>query len=551
MNKIQELLKTAYPGDQVEHILSDIHELWTKYDGLESSGTSLSEKDVALITYGDQVSTEGENKLKTLHKFLKDKLEGLVNKIHILPFYPYTSDDGFSVTDYYAVNPELGGWEDVESMSKDFDIMFDAVINHVSQESDWFKKFLKGDPNYANYFINGDDYSDLSKVVRPRTLPLIHEYEGGKRVWTTFSKDQVDINYADPDLFLNVLDVLLFYVAKGAKMIRLDAIGFMWKEDGTTCIHLEQTHNLIKVIRLVIEQVDPTVILITETNVPHKENISYFGEGDEAHMVYNFTLPPLLAYSILNQDTEILKNWASSLELPADNVCFFNFLSSHDGIGVRPVSGILSDEQIGTLIKSAEANGGKVSYRTDASGQSPYEINCNYFSMLKGEEQDEELAVKRMLLAHALLLTFPGLPAIYFHSMFGMQNDLEGLERLGYNRAVNREKFDLQSIESILLEQNSVSVQVSEGIKRLIEIRQQYPQFHPLAKFEILDTPKGVFGIRRFHSDVSVQAIVAYFNLSSEPVIIKDEDVNDDLIGKKKVVDGTVSLKGLQFSWFS
>ena len=336
----------------------------------------VSEQDVILITYGDMVKGEGESALATQHRFLKETVSDIINTIHILPFYPYTSDDGFSVVDYYAVNPDVGDWEDVQAMGQDFQLMFDAVLNHISSESEWFQGFLRGEAPYKDYFVTVDPSTDLSAVVRPRALPLltpVQTSEGEQHVWTTFSEDQIDLNIMNPDMLIEMVKILLFYVEKGAKFIRLDAIAFLWKEIGTSSIHLPQTHTVIQIMRELLNEVAPDVVLITETNVPHKENISYFGDGtNEAQMVYQFPLPPLVLHTLTTGDATALTEWASALERVSDSTTFFNFTSSHDGIGVRPVEQMLTTDEVGRLVELAQAHGGHVSYKNNPDGsQSP------------------------------------------------------------------------------------------------------------------------------------------------------------------------------------
>ena len=347
-----------------------------------------------------------------------------------------------------------------------------------------------------------------------------------------------------------MLDVLLFYVSKGAKIIRLDAVGFLWKKDNSTCIHLHETHAIIKIIRLVIDKIAPGVLLVTETNVPHIENISYFGNGDEAHMVYNFTLPPLLAFSLLNETTTKLQEWAGKLELRHEGTCFFNFLSSHDGVGLRPVDGILEHEELQTILDAAQANGGKVSYRHDKGLPSPYEVNCNYFSLLHGVESDKGLAIKRTLLAHAILLSFPGLPAIYFHSIFGQENDLKGLENSGYNRAINRQKFTLDNIEKNIRENGSSANMILRHIGQLIRVKQSHPQFHPLANFEIPFVEDGLLCIKKWTKTDPASSLYTYFNLSGKTRrIILPEPSNDILNDNDRSI--TVDeLKPYDFAWY-
>ncbi|MGD2105254.1 MAG: alpha-amylase family glycosyl hydrolase, partial [Anaerolineae bacterium] len=352
----------------------------------------LTERDVFLVAYGDQVSEPGRAPLHTLAEVLENKVldssgEGGITGLHILPFFPYSSDDGFSVIDYTQVNPELGTWDDVERLGHSFRLMFDAVINHVSSESAWFQAFREGNPKYEDTFIVMDPETDLSEVVRPRHKPLLTAVEtarGEKWVWTTFSADQIDLNYANPDVLLDIIDVLLLYVEKGAEVIRLDAIAYVWKEVGTSCIHLDQAHRIVRLFRAILDAVAPHVVLITETNVPHDENVSYFGDGhNEAQMVYQFPLPPLVLHTFHTGSAHRLAEWAAGLNTPSDSTTFFNFLASHDGVGVRPVEGILSRSEIDALVERTRKHGGYVSHKTNADGsKSVYELNISYFDAL-------------------------------------------------------------------------------------------------------------------------------------------------------------------------
>ena len=321
MSTISELITFVYGAAQTPAIVERINQLIAEFkpDTLPTS-QFFTEQDAILITYGDMVSEEGERPLTTLHQFLTMHARDIINTVHILPFYPYSSDDGFSVIDYTQVDPDLGNWDDVRALRQEFKLMFDAVINHISQESAWYQAFLRDEAPYTDYFTVVDPSEDLTAVFRPRILPLLTPAQtpsGLKHVWTTFSADQIDLNYASVDLLLEILRVLLIYVQQGADMIRLDAIGFMWKEIGTRCLHLPQTHAIIQLMRLVIEQVSPSTALVTETNVPHEENISYFGNGrNEAQMVYNFSLPPLTLHAFHTGNATVLSQWASPFNHP-------------------------------------------------------------------------------------------------------------------------------------------------------------------------------------------------------------------------------------------
>lgn len=523
MSDFRKHIEYLYP-DHVEETLVSIYDLMRKYASkIQKDTFAFSQKDVVLIAYADSFKSKDKTDLQTLHHVSKKYLKGLINTIHILPFYPFTSDDGFSVVDYKKVNPDFGDWKDINHLHEDFNLMFDAVINHISKSSDWFQSYLKGTQKFKDFFIEENPNNiDLNKVTRPRIHPLLHPFlKEGKEthIWTTFSKDQVDLNYSNPKVFLAVLEVLLFYVSKGAKMIRLDAIAFLWKKLGTNCIHLEETHKVIQLYRKVIEEIAPQTIIISETNVPHQENISYFGDGfNEAHMVYNFSLPPLLAYSLHTENINVLTDWAQSLSLPSNKTSFFNFTASHDGIGVRPLQGIIADEGIHQLAAKAKSHGGFVSYKTNADGtESPYELNCNYMDLLTNPSEDISIRARRFLLTQSVMLCFQGIPGVYYHSVFGSDNDRQAALDSGINRRINRAKIQLEDLEEQLENHSSLRSQVYQEYEKMLETRVNEIAFHPNAK-TIYFKDKGVFIIERNHEG---ESILCLHNFTSSEIDIQ------------------------------
>lgn len=524
---INKRLHRLYPPEIAERAVNSIIDLIFKYkQRIVSKEYHLSQKDIVMITYGDQVNRDHEASLHTLKEFMDNHLKGIINSVHILPFYPSSSDGGFSVVSYNAVDPKMGSWREIESIAGEYRLMVDGVINHVSQYSDWFKAYLAGDKYFQDYFIEVDPSIDLSCVTRPRATPLLSEFkddEGRLRhIWTTFSKDQVDLNYKSHRVLRNVLDCMFYYIEKGATLIRLDAIAFIWKELGTPCVHLSQTHELIQLMREVLHEVAPEVIIITETNVPHHENVSYFGSGDdEAQMVYNFALPPLLVHSVLTGNTKTLTSWAKTLSLPSDKVCFFNFTASHDGIGLRPVKGILEDEEFDFLVEKVKENGGLVSYRAEPDGtETPYELNCSYIDALTHPDVDDNIRFKRMLLTQATVLVMPGVPGIYFHSLVGSRNYYDGVKHSGINRTINREKYNIDWLENELSKQGSLPKRMLDSYKRLISIRINEEAFNPFGEFEILDLDERIFAIDQKCCG-NVERIIALHNFSDEVVTCK------------------------------
>ena len=514
-------LKFLY-GDKAEKVNREVQKVIAKYDGrLPSFSPKLTEKDAVVITYADTIRERGEFPLKTLKRFFDEQLSGLVNTIHILPFYPYTSDDGFAVTDYFSVHREFGSWEHIRSLSEKYHLMFDAVINHMSKSSAWFQEFLAGNPDYAEFFLQVDKQDKrLAKVFRPRTWPLVHNYPtpSGQQVnvWTTFSEDQVDLNFTNGKVFTVILDLLLFYISKGARLIRLDAVGFLWKRLGTSCIHLPETHLIIQLYRKIIEQLTKGVLFITETNVPHKDNISYFGNGqNEAHLVYNFTLPPLLAYSVVSSNVEKLGKWLSELQpFSLGEVCYFNFTASHDGVGLQPVKDILTQEEQEVLVHQAKANGGFISYKNNPDGsRSPYELNCTYLDLLSQPDDSLSFKARKFILTQAFMLTLPGLPGIYIHSILGTENDKTGVEESGIYRRINRAKLDYASLLNDLNDESSLRHRVFTNYKKILDVRKKYAWFNPFLPFtsEVLNNK--VIVIKKIKGD---KQFIGVFNFSSE-----------------------------------
>lgn len=533
---------------------------------LGRGGGGEGQHDAILITYGDQVREADRPPLRTLADFCDAHLDGLIGGIHLLPFYPSSSDDGFSVIDYRQVDPALGDWGDVARIGRNFRLMFDAVINHISAESDWFRAFWQDDARYRNYFIVIEGDPDLSRVVRPRTLPLLTEVNtpsGKVKVWTTFSADQIDLNYKNPDVLLDIIDTLLFYASHGAEMLRLDAIAYLWKEMGTTCIHLPQTHRVIQLLRAILDKVAPHVQLITETNVPHADNVSYFGDGrHEAQLIYNFALPPLTLHTFHTGNARALSNWAASWSLPSNAVAFFNFLASHDGIGLNPARGILRDDEIEALVSRTLAHGGLVSYKHNADGStSPYELNINYFDALSDPNDAEpiERHIDRFVAAHAIMLSLAGVPGIYFHSLFGSRGWPDGARITGRQRTINRQKLDRAELERELGDRHSRRHQVFSRLTQLLTARSVSPAFQPHGGQHVLQFQDSVFAVARV-SPAGHERVVCLQNVSAQTQSIDlsrlamFDDAHErliDLIGGRPFDQRALTLQPYQALWLA
>lgn len=446
--------------------------------------------DVMLITYGNTLERPGERPLLTLRNFLRERLDGVVNAVHVLPFFPFSSDDGFAVIDFYSVDPALGDWSDITTLSGEVALMTDLVINHVSRESLWFMDFVNDSEPGRDFFLALTPDTDVSRVVRPRNTPLlvpIHTYRGLRHVWATFSEDQIDLDFSKPRVLAEMVRVFCNYLRAGARLIRLDAIAYLWKELGTPCIHHPNTHAVVRILRLVSELMcDPgsdPVVLITETNVPHSENVSYFGNGDEAHMVYQFSLAPLVLHALTRGSSRYLMQWGATLDPPPAGCAFLNFTASHDGIGLRPAEGLVPEQDIDVLVELMHAFGGFVSMRLLADGsQRPYEINIALFDALRGTfAGDDDWQVQRFLCSQVLAMSLQGVPAIYIHSLLATGNHIEGVERSGRTRSINRRQWQLEELEALLSDPATTSAQVFSALTSLLRLRRGEAAFAPTA----------------------------------------------------------------------
>jgi glycosidase len=558
IQKVKELLTEIYGPQTGQTAFERIQPIIEKFPVQKRKRQEFfSQEDIVLITYGDSLKKTGQPPLATLREFAGSYLKGTITTIHFLPFFPYSSDDGFSVMDFFAIDPKLGSWENVRDIGRDFQLMFDYVVNHFSSKSRWFHNYLTDKNGFDDFAIEVDPSLDLAMVTRPRSLPLLSEFKkhDGRRVhlWTTFSADQIDFNFKSLNVLAKMIEVLLFYVQQGATILRQDAIAYLWKEIGTTCIHLPQTHAMVKLFRAILDIIAPDVMILTETNVPHKENISYFGNGrDEAQMIYNFTLPPLLFYSFVKEDATALSDWARGLQLPSSSNTFFNFTASHDGIGVRPLEGILPPSELEALIEVVKTNGGQVSYKRNPDGSdSPYELNITYVDAILADQKSDR--TDKFLASQAIQYALPGVPATYIHSLLGSRNWTAGVKQTGRTRTINREKLQVEKVIKELNNPRSFRSRVFFPYLNLIKTRRKQPAFHPNAEFEILEIDPRAFVIRRSSRD---QTLFAVINISSSEVSLSLTQSDKagqmkDLISGETIRPASFSLKPFQYVWLT
>ncbi len=569
-DQLSQLLAAIYPGHNTDTLCEAVIDaFWSgaaqpRRRGRLLSNPLWSQRDSYVITYGNSI-VDGEHKpLDLLHDFLDANLRGSINGVHILPYFPFTSDDGFAVTDYLAVNSTLGAWEDIERIADDFKLMSDLVLNHCSSQSGWFNAYRQGHAPYDRFFFEASPEDDLSDVVRPRAHPLLRAVEttnGIRHVWCTFSHDQVDFDFSNPQVLLEFLRIMRFHVERGVRTIRLDAVAFIWKEVGTPCIHLRQTHEIVRLMRVLADYNEEPLVLITETNVPNLENLSYFGNRNEAHVIYNFSLPPLILHALLSGTSQWLKAWQMAMPPAQPGCTYFNFTASHDGIGLRPAEGLLDETEIQAMIDTVRGFGGLVSMRQAAGGAArPYELNVSLFDALKGTRNGVDgWNVERFLCSQAIAMALEGIPAFYIHSLLATPNDHAGVEKTGHNRAINRHRWHYPDLKRALEDPTSRHAVVFNEMKRMIDIRIRQPAFHPNATQFTLQLGDRLFGFWRQSVD-RAQSVFAIHNVSDEAVTISAMALNltggedwSDLLSGEPVPEtaGDISFAPYQCRWIT
>ena len=547
LDNIYKIFLSKKDIDYFENEIIQIIKLFNKKNRKKSK--SVSEKTTLIICYGDSVYSEKKKSIKVFQSFFQKKLKNYFNTIHFLPFYPSSSDSGFAVKDHYKVESKLGSWLDIKNVSKSIDVMADMIINHSSARGLWFKNFLKKKEPGKDYFLTIDSKFNTSRVVRPRDHKLLKKIKIFKKsdyLWRTFSPDQIDLNFRNPSVLIQFIKIMIHLINNGVTIFRLDAIAYLWKENGTKCINLQQTHEIIKLLRIIIGLLNVQTTIITETNLPEKENLSYFGKNDEANWIYNFSLPPLLIHAFLFENSSYLNKWSKKLPTTKNENCYLNFIASHDGIGMRPTEGLLNEKTLNNFLKRLKKNGSKFSYRkVQNKVKKVYEANITIFDALKKSDYDRkgEFFLERYISAHAIMISFEGIPAIYFNSMFGTSNDEAKFIITGNNRDVNRYKWNLKNITNKLKVSNTKQSVFYNKLCNLLSIRKRQKAFHPNALRLNLDFGKKIYGFKRISKDKK-QTIICITNLSSK---IQKTKIDKKCLEMKNLMSSKIIVENKQF----
>ena len=558
LKKIYRQILTKQNIDLLKNEIVQLIEDFNKKNRLNK--INISEKTSLIISYGDNIYSNQSSSMKIFQKFFQKNLEKLFDTIHFLPFYPSSSDSGFAVKDHYQIDRKIGNWSDLKKISKSKKIMADVVINHASARGLWFKNFLKRKKPGKDYFLTVNSKFNISKVVRPRDHKLLKKikiFEKNDYLWRTFSPDQIDLNFKNPSVLLRFIKIIIYLINNGVTIFRLDAIAYLWKQNGTKCINLSQTHEIIKLLRVVTSLLNVQTLIITETNLPEKENLSYFGKNNEANWVYNFSLPPLLIHAFLFENSSYLNQWSRKLPSTKHGNCYLNFIASHDGIGIRPTEGILNEKTLGSFLKRLKKNGSKFSYRkVQNKSKKVYEANITVFDALKKSDFDPKglFFLERYVSAHAIMISFEGIPAVYFNSLFGKSNDEAKYIITGNNRDVNRYKWNFNNITTKLRDKKSKQSIFYRNIGALLEIKRKQKAFHPNASRFNINLGKKIFCFKRISKDKK-QSIICMTNLSSKKQTFRFKMINNfkDLLNSKVKFKkkNSLTLKPFQTVWLT
>ena len=560
-----------------EHSEEEINSVWSQllqildpyyvnYETNELENESIWDSSSAvLITYPDAIYRKDESTLRTLAEFFENRLSGLSSVIHVLPFLPSTSDGGFAVSNYEKIEETFGNWEDLKALSSKHKIMADLVLNHVSSSHPWVHQFMKSDEPGSSYIVAPSQTDIWEEVTRPRNSSLfttLKTDKGFKRVWTTFGPDQIDLDWSNPHIFLEFFKLLVRYINNGAEWIRLDAIAFIWKEPYTTCLHLDPVHSIVKLLNKCLNILKPSAVLITETNVPEKENISYLIDGNEANLAYNFTLPPLLLEALYTGETDLLNNWLSNWnELPT-YTSLLNFTSSHDGIGLRALEGIMEEKRMHNLLVESEKRGGLVSHRRMSNGQDqPYELNISWWSAMSHIGSDITLfQFERFLLSQVFTLSLKGVPAFYLPSILASPNDIDTFRKTGQRRDLNREKFEANKLIERLNNFDSPASKNISYLSQVIKVRSRLKAFHPEAFMKCISSNISNCVIIQRGSDEDRVYVISNMSDKHLNISLFNEIGLFKLSSKKRLIDnitgsnlntGSFTLNPYQVVWVS
>lgn len=456
------------------------------------------ENKIMLITYADSM---GKN-INELHSILKKYYSKEIGGVHILPFFPSSADRGFAPICYDKVDDTFGTFEDIEKLGKDYYLMFDFMVNHISAQSKYFQDYLKNKEKseYKDFFINYKDFwengeptqeqVDMIYKRKPRAPYIEAEFADGscEKVWCTFCEQQIDLDVSKKKTRAFIKETLENMCRHGAAVIRLDAFAYAIKKADTSCFFIEpEIWDLLYDIENIVKQNGGEILpeIHEHYTIPMKI-------ADKGFWIYDFALPVLVLHALYNHTGKYLKNWLEKCPMKQ-----FTTLDTHDGIGIVDVKDLLPDEEIEKVKEQMYCQGANVKkiYSSEAyNNLDVYQVNTTYYSAL-GNNDDA------YLLARAIQFFAPGIPQVYYVGLLAGTNDIALMERTKNGRDINRHYYTMDDVK------NEQERDVVKKLKELMQLRNTHPAFNLDGEIFIESNDENLVIVRSYGDDkITLQA---------------------------------------------
>lgn len=456
------------------------------------------ENKIMLITYADSM---GKN-INELHSILKKYYSKEIGGVHILPFFPSSADRGFAPICYDKVDDTFGTFEDIEKLGKDYYLMFDFMVNHISAQSKYFQDYLKNKEKseYKDFFINYKDFwengeptqeqVDMIYKRKPRAPYIEAEFADGscEKVWCTFCEQQIDLDVSKKKTRAFIKETLENMCRHGAAVIRLDAFAYAIKKADTSCFFIEpEIWDLLYDIENIVKQNGGEILpeIHEHYTIPMKI-------ADKGFWIYDFALPVLVLHALYNHTGKYLKNWLEKCPMKQ-----FTTLDTHDGIGIVDVKDLLPDEEIEKVKEQMYCQGANVKkiYSSEAyNNLDVYQVNTTYYSAL-GNNDDA------YLLARAIQFFAPGIPQVYYVGLLAGTNDIALMERTKNGRDINRHYYTMDDVK------NEQERDVVKKLKELMQLRNTHPAFNLDGEIFIESNDENLAIVRSYGDDkITLQA---------------------------------------------
>lgn len=473
MNQVTQDLRDLFGPEGAERLA------WLTQAPTYAGASRFTQDDVMILAYPDHIYASGPT-LEALSAILSERFGALASSLHLLPPFPSTSDWGFAPLDHRTIAPAFGDWSHITALAQRFKLSLDLILNHVASEHGWFQSFLAGRPDAKGLFITVNPGMDFTNVARSRHHPPISNHGAPERplwVWTRYGRDQIDLNWCNPEVLVRFAELIRYYAAKGIVGLRLDALPFIWKEDGTSCSNLPQTIQILRILRRAADLTHPSPYLIAEADTIMGKN-PYVGEaGDLGQLSYRYESAQIVLHMILASSKAIFDPWIDRLASLAEPGHALNLLTTHDGIYLRPKDPPLPKEALQVLMDRTLAGGGHVIWREVAGEERPYELDITLPDLLDGPDGRMH---GRLSAALAVISCLPGIPLLYLGTLLGIRNAYDLVARTGDSRAINRGTLHLDEALERLAGGNPQS-HVVERLSRFLKGRRRLDAFAPHA----------------------------------------------------------------------